>query len=138
MITAKRHRQHIVIETPRGQFVKYNEAGKVDFYSPIPSPFNYGHLQGLMGGDGDPLDGLLLGPSVSRGLVIEAEVIGVVRFLDKGEVDDKWILSISGDISQRQKYMIRLFFHFYAQMKKLLAFRLISGKISRVIRIEYF
>ena len=53
--------QIIVIETPKGSFVKRNEHGQTDFISPFPCPFNYGHIKGKIGGDGDPLDGLLLG-----------------------------------------------------------------------------
>ena len=49
---------HIYIETPRGSFVKRNEHGRVDFISPVPCPFHYGHVIGFDGGDGDPLDAL--------------------------------------------------------------------------------
>jgi inorganic pyrophosphatase len=44
-----------------------------------------------MGGDGDPLDVIVIGPTVSRGSVIQARPIGILRMLDDGEQDDKII-----------------------------------------------
>jgi inorganic pyrophosphatase len=43
------------------------------------------------GGDGDPLDVLLLGPAVPRGTVAAARLLGVLKLLDGGEQDDKLI-----------------------------------------------
>lgn len=48
------------------------------------------------GGDGDPLDVLVLGPAQPRGSVIEAKVIGVLEFLDGGEQDDKLLAVMPG------------------------------------------
>ena len=42
----------IYIETPKGSFVKRNEQQRIDFVSPLPCPFNYGHIKGEVGGDG--------------------------------------------------------------------------------------
>ncbi len=57
-------------------------------------PGNYGmvprtSLPSELGGDGDPLDVLLLGPRVERGAVVRARPIGVLRLVDDGERDDK-------------------------------------------------
>ena len=57
-------------------------------------PGNYGMIPRTLlpeeeGGDGDPLDVLILGPSVPRGAVVEARVVGVLSLLDAGERDDK-------------------------------------------------
>ena len=41
------------------------------------------------GGDGDPLDVIVLRPSVERGSVIKCKLIGVLKLLDGGEQDDK-------------------------------------------------
>ena len=49
------------------------------------------------GGDGDPLDILVLGPAVPRGSVVEAKIIGVLRLLDKGQQDDKLIAVMAGN-----------------------------------------
>jgi inorganic pyrophosphatase len=43
------------------------------------------------GGDGDPLDIVVLGAPAKRGEIIPAKVIGVMRMLDGGERDDKLI-----------------------------------------------
>ncbi len=43
------------------------------------------------GGDGDPLDVIVLGPAVRRGSLIQAKLIGALRLLDDGEWDDKLI-----------------------------------------------
>ena len=50
----------IVIEIPRGSFLKRGSRGRVDFVSPLPCPFNYGAVPTLVGLEGDcsaaPLD----------------------------------------------------------------------------------
>jgi inorganic pyrophosphatase len=57
-------------------------------------PGNYGMvprtaLPRELGGDGDPLDVLVLGPAIERGAVITARPIGVLKLVDDGERDDK-------------------------------------------------
>ncbi len=42
-----------------------------------------------MGGDGDPLDVIVLRPAVERGQVVETRLLGVLKMLDGGEIDDK-------------------------------------------------
>ena len=32
----------VVIEIPRGSFLKRGSSGRIDFVSPLPCPFNYG------------------------------------------------------------------------------------------------
>ena len=64
-------------------------------------PANYGLVPMTIlskenGGDGDPLDILVLGPAVPRGSVVEAKIIGVLRLLDKGQQDDKLIAVMAG------------------------------------------
>lgn len=59
-------------------------------------PGNYGFIpQTLLpkeqGGDGDPLDVLVIGESVERGTVIRCKIIGVLKLTDTGEQDDKLI-----------------------------------------------
>ena len=43
------------------------------------------------GGDGDPLDVIVLGPPVERGTIVRAKLIGVLKLLDDGEQDDKLV-----------------------------------------------
>ena len=62
----------------------------------IGYPGNYGMIpQTLLpkekGGDGDPLDILVLGPPEDRGSVVKCKVIGVLFLLDQGAQDDKLI-----------------------------------------------
>lgn len=59
-------------------------------------PGNYGMvprtlLPKELGGDGDPLDVIALGPPVERGSVIKCKLIGVMILIDRGEQDDKLI-----------------------------------------------
>lgn len=108
----------LFIETPRGSFVKRNETGEIDFVSPMPSPFHYGHVVGFNGGDGDPLDGLYIGRFNQN--PIRAKVIGVVRFVDNDLNDDKWIFSNS-PLRRRDLWLIHGFFTGYALCKNLVA-----------------
>jgi inorganic pyrophosphatase len=59
-------------------------------------PWNYGMIPRTMGGDGDSLDMLSLGPMVLRGTAAEVKLIGVVRLLDGEEEDDKLIGVLPG------------------------------------------
>lgn len=57
-------------------------------------PANYGIVPRAvlgkeLGGDGDPLDVLVLGPAITRGSVVPARCIGTIRLVDRGEKDDK-------------------------------------------------
>ncbi len=59
-------------------------------------PGNYGSIPRTalpkeLGGDGDPLDVLVLGQSIPRGEVVPIRLIGVMKMLDDGEQDDKLI-----------------------------------------------
>ncbi|MDF1672598.1 MAG: inorganic diphosphatase [Vicingaceae bacterium] len=59
-------------------------------------PGNYGMIPGTLlpkelGGDGDPLDIIILGESVKRGTIIECKIIGALKLLDNNEQDDKLI-----------------------------------------------
>ncbi len=59
-------------------------------------PGNYGMIPRTIlpkdqGGDGDPLDVIVLAPAVPRGSVVQARPIGVLKLLDGGEQDDKII-----------------------------------------------
>ena len=109
----------VVIEVPRGGFVKRTANGKVDFVSPFPCPFNYGSADVYRGQDGDPLDALVLGPRIRRGTRIMTRAIGAVRIIDQGVSDDKLICS-NGPIGPLQQFFILLFFRFYSVCKRLL------------------
>ena len=57
----------VVIEVPRGSFLKRGSSGSIDFVSPLPCPFNYGAVPTLLGLEGDLLDALVLGPRLRLG-----------------------------------------------------------------------
>lgn len=81
----------------------------------LPYPANYGIISGTMlaeeqGGDGDPLDVLVLGSALPQGTVQSVRLIGVLRMLDNGEQDDKLlavplqgVFSALHDITQLQQ-----------------------------------
>lgn len=97
-----------VIEIPAGTLAKWevdklNGGIKLEYNQGAPRiinylgyPGNYGMIPKTLlpkeeGGDGDPLDVIVLGPSVSRGDVVKCKLIGVLEMLDYGERDDKLI-----------------------------------------------
>ncbi|MFT4660250.1 MAG: inorganic pyrophosphatase [Patiriisocius sp.] len=78
---------------------KVNNVPRVVNY--IGYPGNYGLIpQTLLskenGGDGDPLDVLVLGPAVKRGTIASCKIIGVLHLKDNGEKDDK-LIAVSYD-----------------------------------------
>ncbi|MFP4473685.1 MAG: inorganic diphosphatase [Candidatus Omnitrophota bacterium] len=57
-------------------------------------PGNYGMIPRTLlptesGGDGDPLDILSIGAPLKRGQTARVKIIGILKFLDHGEQDDK-------------------------------------------------
>lgn len=90
---------NVVVEIPMGsshkiEWDRENKVMKLDRVEPriFAKPTNYGFIPQTLDEDGDELDVLLLtdDPLVT-GLVVEAKVIGVMKFVDDGEVDDKVI-----------------------------------------------
>jgi inorganic pyrophosphatase len=60
----------------------------------LPYPSNYGFIPRTRlttdeGGDGDPVDVVILGPATPCGAVVDARIVGALRLLDDGEQDDK-------------------------------------------------
>lgn len=101
-------RVHVVVEIPTGTNAKWEvdksdgnlkwemRDGKPRVVQFLGYPGNYGMVPRTLlakddGGDGDPLDVLVLGQPVDRGAVIAVRLIGVLRLLDDGEQDDKLI-----------------------------------------------
>jgi len=67
----------------------------------LPYPGNYGLVPRTLldeagGGDGAPLDVMVLGPAVERGKLVKAHPIGVIKLLDRGEQDDKILAVMDG------------------------------------------
>ncbi len=83
----------VVIEVPRGSFLKRGSTGHVDFISPLPCPFNYGSVPTYLGLEGDLLDALVLGPRLPLGARIRVKAWGAVTLIDRGMSDDKLVCS---------------------------------------------
>jgi inorganic pyrophosphatase len=111
----------VLIEVPRGSFLKRGSSGSIDFVSPLPCPFNYGAVPTLLGLEGDLLDALVLGPRLRFGARARVKAWGAVTLTDRGMSDDKLICSDSRP-SQREIDGILRFFRFYAKCKGLLNF----------------
>lgn len=109
-----------VIESPRGTFVKRRADGTIDFVSPLPCPYNYGCLPGTTGGDGDPIDAIVLGPRLAAGTRVRLPVVAEVDFVDEGRTDTKLVLA-AAPLSRAQAGGLTAFFCVYAVAKRSLA-----------------
>jgi inorganic pyrophosphatase len=86
-----------VIEIPRGSRNKYevdHETGRVHLdrvlFTPFVYPVDYGYFDKTLGGDGDPLDALvLLEFPVFPGVVVNVRAVGVLPMEDDGGIDEK-------------------------------------------------
>ncbi len=89
----------------RGDFENDQEDGRDRIIHFLPYPGNYGFIPSTMldggkGGDGDPLDILVLAESRPTGSVMEAIPIGALRLRDNSEIDTK-IIAVPADTSLR-------------------------------------
>jgi len=109
----------VVIEVPRGSFLKRGSTGHVDFVSPLPCPFNYGSVPSYIGLEGDLLDALVLGPRLALGAQIRVRAWGAVTLTDRGMSDDKLICS-DHPVTPSERRRVLRFFHIYAKCKGLL------------------
>ena len=109
----------VVIEIPRGGFLKRGSTGNVDFVSPLPCPFNYGSIPQYIGLEGDLLDAVVLGPRLEPGTRLRIEAWGAVVLVDRGMVDHKLICS-GQPPSPGQREKVLRFFALYARCKGLL------------------
>jgi len=109
----------VLIEVAAWSFTKRKADGSLDYVSPVPTPFNYGSVQGVMGLDGDPLDALVLGPRLPRGTQTQATIQSVARIVDAGLIDDKLICK-HGALSKGERIALRIFFGLYVFAKRIL------------------
>jgi len=99
---------NVVVEIPAGTNDKWEvskidgtmehtlENGRLRVVQYLPYPCNYGMIPRTilpieLGGDNDPMDVLLLGPTLERGSVVKARLLGVLKLIDQGENDHKLI-----------------------------------------------
>ena len=95
---------NVVVEIPAGsshkiEWDRENAVMKLDRVEPkiFAKPTNYGFIPQTLDEDGDELDVLLITDEpLVTGIVVEARIIGVMKFVDDGEVDDK-IIAVPSD-----------------------------------------
>lgn len=109
----------VLIEIPKGSFLKRGSTGHVDFVSPLPCPFNYGAVPAYVGLEGDLLDALVLGPRLPVGTRLRVRAWGAVTMTDRGMQDDKLVCSVLPPSDAQRRAVLR-FFRFYAKAKGLL------------------
>jgi inorganic pyrophosphatase len=61
----------------------------------LPYVGNYGSLVNSRASDGDPLDVLVLGPSVPRGTIQKVRIVGVLKVSEPGPVMDDKLLAVT-------------------------------------------
>ena len=124
-----------IIEIPKNTRAKYEldkESGllKMDrvLYSSMYYPANYGFIPQTYCDDKDPLDILVLSQiTIVPMCIVSARVIGVMRMLDGGELDDKIIavaeedMSVNhiNDISELPAHFFKELKNFFEDYKKL-------------------
>lgn len=95
---------NVVVEIPVGsnhkiEWDRKNAVMKLDRVEPkiFAKPTNYGFIPQTLDEDGDELDVLLVtNDPLATGLLVEAKVIGVMKFVDDDEVDDK-VIAVPAD-----------------------------------------
>ncbi|MBC7581412.1 inorganic diphosphatase [Aeromicrobium sp.] len=128
---------NVVVEIPEGSRLKVewdreHAAFKLDRVDPsiFAKPCNYGFIPQTLDEDGDELDALIICPEpLATGVWLEATVIGVMKFVDDGEVDDKIVcvpadnrddgnaITSLADVPQLVKQLEHHFTH-YKDLKK--------------------
>jgi inorganic pyrophosphatase len=95
----------VVIEIPKGQRNKYevdHHSGRIRLdrmlFTSTRYPADYGFIEDTLGGDGDPLDALvLLEEPTFPGCLITARVIGMFEMIDEKGEDAKVLCVPAGD-----------------------------------------
>jgi len=96
---------NVVVEIPQGSNhkIEWNRdlaVMQLDRVEPaiFAKPTNYGFIPQTLDEDGDELDALIITDHpLSTGVFLEAKIIGVLEFVDDGEVDDKVIFVPADD-----------------------------------------
>lgn len=96
---------NVVVEIPTGSShkIEWNRelaAFQLDRVEPaiFAKPTNYGFIPQTLDEDGDELDALIITDApLTTGIFLEGQVIGVLKFEDDGEIDDKIIVVPADD-----------------------------------------
>jgi inorganic pyrophosphatase len=127
------------VETPKWSLRKIEKTRRgfeKVFFSPIPTPFNYGFVENTLGSDNMPLDVIVLGKRLKTDSKLDCGLIGKVKFIDDGRKDDKYIATLDGT---KHEQTIWFFFTFYALAKFFLGI-LQQGRLTknRFAGVEWF
>ncbi len=129
---------NVVVEIPEGSShkIEWNRdlaVMQLDRVEPkiFAKPTNYGFIPQTLDEDGDELDALIITDEpLPTGIFLEAKVIGVMKFEDDGEVDDKVVVvpaddrntgnavSSLADLPQQLIKQIEFHFNHYKDLKK--------------------
>lgn len=128
---------NVVVEIPKWSTLKIEwnrdlAAFELDRVEPsiFPKPVNYGFIPQTLDEDGDELDALILtNEPIPTGVFLKARVLGVLKFEDDGEIDDKIIAVPTDDrnsdtpkdmdsIHETWKQKIEHHFSHYKDLKK--------------------
>lgn len=129
---------NVVVEINSGTLNKYEvitESGQLKLdrvgYSSLAYPFTYGAIPTTWDEDNDPLDVVIANVTepVVPGSLVEARVIGIMKFEDGGEVDDKVVAVLSedkrndhiqtiDDLGEHFKKETQHFWEYYKHLKK--------------------
>ena len=102
----RKNRLNTIIELNSMTINKYEiitESGQLKLdrvgFSSLAYPFAYGAIPCTWDEDGDPLDVEIVGVTepLVNGCLVEARIIGIMKFDDGGEVDDKVIAVLADD-----------------------------------------
>ena len=97
---------NVIVEVSAGSINKYElitESGQLKLdrvgYSSLVYPFTYGAIPQTWDLDNDPLDVEIVNVTepLVPGSLVEARIIGAMKFVDGGEVDDKIIAVLAAD-----------------------------------------
>jgi inorganic pyrophosphatase len=96
---------NVVVEIPEGSShkIEWNRdlaVMQLDRVDPevFAKPTNYGFIPQTLDEDGDELDALIITDApLATGIFLEARVIGVMKFVDDDEVDDKIVVVPADD-----------------------------------------
>ena len=129
---------NMVVEIPTGSCHKIEwdrkvGAMKLDRVEPeiVAKPTNYGFIPQTLDEDGDELDVLMITDQpLTTGIYMKARILGVMKFVDSDEVDDKIICVPEDDRNNGDKYQtledlpkqlirqIEFHFNHYKDLKK--------------------
>jgi inorganic pyrophosphatase len=125
----------VIVEIPKGSRNKYEmdkTTGRIHLdrmlFSSVHYPTDYGYIEHTLGGDGDPLDALVLvNEATFPGCVIEARPVGVFHMSDdKGEDEKVLTVPVSDPywnqihtLAEVQPHLLREIEHFFTIYKDL-------------------